>query len=141
MVVEYETFKDLGKGTAIPAGYKKITTHLVFDYKPQDGRYKARYVAGGHLTNPPLEDVYSGVVSLRSLQLIFVLAELNGLKLYQADVGNAYLEAKTSEKVAIIGGKELKDFGLEGHTLIIMKALYGLRSSGKAWHLRFTDTL
>ena len=30
---------------------------------------------------------------------------------------------------------------LAGHTLIIHKALYGLRSSGLRWHKRFADTL
>jgi hypothetical protein len=35
----------------------------VFDVK-HDGRHKARYVAGGHLTDVPNESVYSGVVSL-----------------------------------------------------------------------------
>ena len=140
-MLDYKTFKDLGKDTPVPADYKKITAHLVFDYKPQDGRFKARYVTGGHLTNPPLEDVYSGVVSLCSLQLVFLLAELNGLIMFQADVGNAYLEATTCEKVCIIGGPKLADFGLQGHTLIIVKALYGLRSSRKAWHLRFADCL
>jgi hypothetical protein len=60
------------------------------------------------------------------------LAELNGLELWGADVGNAYLEVKTKEKVYIIGGPE---FGpLEGHTLLVDKALYGLRSSGLRWH-------
>ena len=49
-----------------------------------------------------------------------------------ADIGIAYLEAKTREKVYIIGGT---GFGkLEGHTLIIYKALYGLKSSGARWH-------
>ena len=64
---------------------------------------------------------------------------MNGLELWGVDVGNAYLEARTKEKVYIIGGK---GFGkLEGHTLIIVKALYGLRSSGLRWHERFADTL
>mgnify|MGYP003446428752 CR=1 FL=1 len=30
---------------------------------------------------------------------------------------------------------------LEGHTLVIFKALYGLRSSGLRWHERFADCL
>ena len=51
------------------------------------------------------------------------LAELNGLKLYAADVGNAYLEAKTREKVCIYGGPKFKDLGLEGHLLLIDCAL------------------
>jgi hypothetical protein len=61
------------------------------------------------------------------------------LKLWGADVGNAYLEAKTKtkEKVHIVAGRE---FGsLDGHTLLVDKALYGVRSSGLCWHQRFAD--
>ena len=51
-----------------------------------------------------------------------LLAELNGLKLTGGDVGNAYLEAYTTEKVCVCAGPE---FGpLEGHLLVIEKALY-----------------
>ena len=56
-----------------------------------------------------------------------------------ADVGNAYLEAKTREKVYIIGRVGFKE--LEGHTLIIFKALYGFNSSGARWHDRLVDAL
>ena len=128
---DYETFQDKGKGAPIPKGYKQITVHLVFDVK-HDGRHKARLVAGGHLTDDPIESVYSSVVSLRSLRLVIFLAELNQLDLWGADVGNAYLEAFTKEKVCFIAGD---GFGaLKGHTLIIVKALYGLKSSGLRWH-------
>jgi hypothetical protein len=96
-------------------------------------------VAGGHLTPVPLESVYSDVVSLRSLRIVIFLAELNGLKLWGADIGNAYLEAKTKEKVYVVGGPEFAE--LEGHVLVINKALYGLRSSGLCWHECFADTL
>jgi hypothetical protein len=54
-------------------------------------------------------------------------------------VGNAYLEAKTKEKVYIVGGPEFGE--LEGHILIIYKALYGLRTSGLCWHQRFAGVL
>jgi hypothetical protein len=67
------------------------------------------------------------------------LAELNSLKLLGADIGNAYLEAKTQEKVFVVAGPEFGD--LAGHILIVNKALYGLRSSGLRWHERFADTL
>jgi Reverse transcriptase (RNA-dependent DNA polymerase) len=61
------------------------------------------------------------------------------LELWGATVGNAYLDATTKEKVYIVAGPE---FGtLEGHTLIIFKALYGLRSSGLCWYQRFADVL
>ena len=137
---EYETFTDSGHHTKarIPNGYKKIRVHFVFDVK-HDGRHKARLVADGHLTEVPLESVYSGVVSLRGFRLVLFLAELNKLELWATDIGNAYLEAYTSELVYIIAGPEFKE--LEGHALIISKALYGLRSSGARWHDRFADCI
>jgi hypothetical protein len=62
-LAEYDTFRDLGhKDTASPpTGYKKICTHLIYDCK-HDGRHKAQMVANGHLTDIPLESIYSGVV-------------------------------------------------------------------------------
>jgi hypothetical protein len=60
---DYSTFVDNGKGTEIPDRYKKIRTHFVYAVK-HDGRFKGRMVADGHLTDTPLESVYSGVVSL-----------------------------------------------------------------------------
>ena len=135
---EYQVFMDRGRGTPIPKGYQKIRVHLVYACK-HDGRHKARLVADGHLTDIPVDSVYSGVVSLCGLKMIIFLAELNGLELWGTDIGNAYLEAYTSEKVAIIAGPEFGE--LEGHTLIISKALYGLRMSGKMWHQRFSACL
>ena len=91
--------------------------HLVFDVK-YDLRQKACLVAGGHLTDPSKEDVYSGVVSLRSIRICMLLAKLNDLKIVTANVDNAYLEAFTSEKLFIVAGPE---FGStrEGHVLLI----------------------
>ena len=111
---------------------------MVYDVK-HDCRHKARMVADGHLTDIPLDSVYSGVVSLRGLRLLIFLAELNNLDTWATDIGNAYLEAETSEKVYIYAGPE---FGkLEHHILIIRKALYGLRTSGVRWHERLADCL
>jgi hypothetical protein len=54
-------------------------------------------------------------------------------------VGNAYLESFTKEKVCFLAGPE---FGkLHGHLMVIIKALYGLRSSGICWHEKFVDIL
>ena len=136
-VQAYSTFKDMGKVNFIP-GYKKIIVHFVFAVK-HDLRHKARLVAGGHLTDPNMEGSYSSVVSLRSLRICLVAAELNGLDTMVGDITSAYLEAETTERVCFTAGPE---FGaLEGHTFIIFKALYGLRTSGKSWHSRFSDTL
>jgi hypothetical protein len=125
---QYKAFKDLGKGTAPPEGYKLIKVHLVYACK-HDGRHKARLVADGHLTDMPVDSVYSGVISLRGLRMMIFLAEMNQLSLWATDIGNAYLEAFTLERVCIKAG------------LIIVKARYGLRSSGLHWHEKFADCL
>ncbi len=100
---------------------------------------RVSWLADGHLTEVLLDSIYSGVVSLCGLCLLVFLAELNDLDVWATDIGNAYLEAKTQEKVFIIAGPE---FGvLEGHTLIIFKALYGLRTSRLCWHKHFANCL
>ncbi len=140
-IMDYETFQDHGpRSKGIPAGYKKIRVHLVFAVK-HDGRHKARLVADGHLTDVPVESVYSGVISLHGLRIVIFLGELNGLGIWSTDIGNEYLEAHTKEKVCIIAGPEFNKYGLEGHILIIKRALYGLRTSGKCWYERLSDCL
>lgn len=61
------------------------------------------------------------------------------LELWAVDVGNAYLKASTKERVYIIAGPEFGE--RKGHTMLIKKALYGLRTSGARWHEHFADTL
>jgi len=75
---EFKTFNDLGKGAKAPEGYRKIRVHLVFDVK-HNGWHKSRLVANGHLTEVPLDSVYSGIILLCRLSLLLFLAELNNL--------------------------------------------------------------
>ena len=79
-MLEYKVFKKWDKAifdkhkkvTNPPTGYHRIKVHLVFDVKC-DGRHKARLVADGHLTPEPIENIYSGVVSLRNLRLPYMV--------------------------------------------------------------------
>jgi hypothetical protein len=58
---------------------------------------------------------------------------------WATDIGNAYLEANTTEKVCIKAGPEFGE--LQGNLLIIDKALYGLWPSGKAFIQLLSDCL
>ena len=129
---QYETFKVLRKGEKIPEGYKQIPYHCIYDVK-YDGRRKCRLVAGGHMTDPASDEVFSGVINMETVRMAFILAELNGLIIVAGDVGNAYLNARSKENCFIQAGPE---FGpdLEGLWLLIIKALYGLKSSAARFH-------
>jgi len=100
---------------------------------------KARLVAGGHLTETPIDSAYSSVVSLRGIRLITFIAELNDLEVWATDIGNACLESYTQEKVYIVAGPEFGN--RQGHTLVIRKVLCGLKSSGLRWHGRLSAVL
>eukprot|EP00957_Ditylum_brightwellii_P029136 2201916-Ditylum_brightwellii.AAC.1 len=56
---EYKAFKSLGKGGRKPKDHTMIHV-LVYDVK-QDGKRKARLVAGGHMTGPNTDAYYSSV--------------------------------------------------------------------------------
>ena len=88
-----------------------------------DGRHKARLVADSLLTPEPMKRNYSGVVSLRNLILVIFLGSLNNLDILGVDIGNAYLESLTDEKLYIVAGPEFQE--LEGYILIFLKVSYG----------------
>lgn len=139
---EYENvkvaFKLMDEGEKIPPTYQKITCHLVFEVK-FDLRRKARYVAGGHLTTTPSSMTYSSVVSRESVRIGFLVAALNGLDVWAADIMNAYLNAPTKEKVWFIAGEEWGEHA--GKPVLVVRALYGLKGSGQAWRSFLADTL
>jgi len=104
-----------------------------------DGRHKARLVAGGHIAETPIDSACSSVVSSRGVRLLAFIGELNGLKIWSTDVGNACLETHTKEKVHVSAGPEFGD--REGHVLVVSKALCGPHSSGLRWSERLADVL
>ena len=116
-IKKYQAFKDHGKAKYDPKSkkiinapqrYQKIKVHLIFASK-HDGCHKAYLVAGGHLSPDPIDSIYSGVVSTRSLRLSIFLAKLNNVEVWGADIGDAYLEATTKENIYIVAVPEFKE--------------------------------
>jgi hypothetical protein len=90
-------FHFLNEEEQVPMGYKQIPCHIIFDVK-MDFTRKARFVAGGHKTDPPTSLTYSSVVARDSVRIAFLVAALNDLDILAADIGNAYINAKAREK-------------------------------------------
>ena len=72
--------------------------------------------------------MFSGVVSMEAVRLGFTIAQKNGLKVCAGDVGNAFLNGITNEKVYVIAGDECGSKAT-GKRMIIHKSFYGLKSS------------
>jgi hypothetical protein len=90
-------FKVLDDGAKKPIGYKEIKCHMIF-YVKMDFSRKARFVAGGHMTDLPSSITYSSIVSHDSMRIAFTITALNGLDVPCADIGNAYLNAPCRKK-------------------------------------------
>lgn len=111
---------------------------MIFEVK-QDGRRKARLVAGGHLVELVGMSAKSTVVKGISLRLLDLIAHRDNLTMLCGDVTNAFITADCLEKVYAFCGPEFGD--RQGCKVIFRKALYGLRSSGRAFRAHFADYL
>jgi hypothetical protein len=83
---------------------------------------------------------YSSVISCDSVRLAFLIAALNDLEILLADIQNTYLNAPTKERIYTIVGPEFGQ-GKEGRPVMIVWALYCLRSSGAWWRDHLAATL
>jgi hypothetical protein len=121
-------------------GYQHIDCHMIFDIKMGENfRRKACMVAGGHKTSTPSSLTYSSVVSHDSVRIALTIAALNGLSVLACDIQNKYLTAPCREKIYMTAGPE---FGSDkGKTMIVIRALYGLKSSGAAFRAFLAETL
>jgi len=74
------------------------------------------------------------VISRETVRICFMLAALNELNIMMGDVGNAFIQAKPREKCnVIITDDQLFGPSAVGSKTVIVRALYGMKSSGAAW--------
>ncbi len=122
-----------------PIVYKEIPCHIIFDVK-MDFSWKACFVAGGHKTDLPSSLTYSSVVSRNSIRIAFLLATLSDLDDLAADISNAYINTNVWDQVYFIAGDKFGPSN-KGRVVVIVKALYGLKSSGAAWRAHLAQVL
>jgi hypothetical protein len=101
---------------------------------------KAHFVAGGHTTETPLSLTYSGVVSRDSVWIAsFLMVALNDVNVLSCDISNAYLNTCCQAKIWFVAGPE---FGSrQGQVVKIVRAFYGLKSSGASWRSVLKQTI
>jgi Reverse transcriptase (RNA-dependent DNA polymerase) len=105
----------------------------------EDFKRKARYVAGGHMTEALPVLTSASVVSRDTVRIALTIATLHDLQVKTSDIQNAYLTAPVSEKIWVICGPE---FGSNaGKQALIVCALYGLKSAGAAFRNHLADCM
>ena len=91
------------------------------------------------MTETPKCMTYSSVVGRETVRIALTIAALSNQQVKAGDVINAYVTAPCSEKIWTVLGKE---FGTDqGKKAIIVHALYGLKSSGAAFHAHLADCM
>jgi hypothetical protein len=104
---------------------------MIFDVKMEYFRRKAWFLVGGHTTDAHHVMTYASVVSRYSVRIELTLEALNDLDVMMGDIENDYLTAPITEKVWTVLGPEFGDDA--GKRALIVRAIYGLRSTGAAF--------
>ena len=129
-------FKFLYNRSKLLTFFKKITCHLIFDLK-FDLTRKSRYIGGVHLTQVPESMSYSSVVSRYSVRIMFLKGGFYYLDINMCDIWIAYINVETRERLRFTSGS--KWWNWKGCQVIIIRALYELKSSGSEWKKLFAD--
>lgn len=104
-----------------------------------DGRHKSRLVIEGHVTDAEGYNTFASTILLEHVRLQVFLTAFFGDDILIGDIGSAYLNAKTKEKIYTKLGVE---FGTKaGLTATVQKTLYGLKSSVNTFYMQLCYTL
>ena len=89
---------------------------------------KARFVATEYTTDPPASLTYYSVFSRYRARIAFNIAYINDIYIWACDIGNTYLNEKLREKIWMKASTEFEND--KGKVMIVIRAMYGLKSSG-----------
>ncbi len=146
MVLHINNLKKLNvfQVAQLPQGKKAISARWVFAKKhlerpEKDQEFKARYVGKGFQQLYGRDySTWSPTVRLMSIHFMLAMAAVFGVELLAFDIKDAYLRANLAE---IIYLQPPKHFAEEGEVWRLIKAVPGLKQSGRAWYLHFSKIL
>ena len=126
--------------TPLPPGCKAIGCKWVFKVKIEGGKLvklKARLVAQGfgQVYGVDYLDTFSPVVSFTGFRLLIALGSLVGMKIFHADIANAYLKAYMDDEFKVYmrqpDGFRRKSTSAEAEYCLLKKCLYGTKQAGR----------
>ena len=108
--------------------YQYLRLHLVYDVK-SDLTTKARLVCDGSQVDPRGLSTRAAVVKGISVRLLDTIAGSQNTKVLTGNIGNAFIQAHTKEKIYTRCGPE---FGNRQNSIaVIVRVLYGLTTSAE----------
>jgi len=113
--------------------------------RKEDGRYKVRLVAKGYSQQRGVDfnETFAPVAIFTTLRVLLALVAESDWELHSMDVKTAFLNGELEEEIYMELPEGLPEPTDPGHVCKLVKAIYGLRQSPRAWyqkvHTFFSD--
>jgi len=129
----------LVKESEVPPTHEVIDGRWVLR-KKFNGRYKARWVIRGFRQEYGVDyfEVFAAVARISSYRMLFALAAILHLTVFQLDIKTAFLYGKLDEEIYMtcpIG------FEVPGYVCRLLKSLYGLKQAPRVWAETLKESL
>ena len=123
-------------------GYQIAPLGMILNVRV-DLRRKTRLVIGGHIVDSSGHEVYASTMKSVSAIILMKIVAANNLEVMTGDIGNDYLNSNTQERIYTRAGVKFELAGImaKGTSLEVIKAIYGLPTSGNRWHAHLFHTL
>ena len=106
-------------------GFQFAPLRMIFDVKLNLIR-KARIVIGGNIFDSYGHEVYASTMKSVSASILMTISAANNLDVVTGDIGNAYLNSNTQEKIYTCAGAKFEFVGImdEGNFLEVIEKIY-----------------
>nr|GEX31604.1 hypothetical protein [Tanacetum cinerariifolium] len=131
----------------LPAGKYAIGTKWILKNKRDDRgivvQNKTRLVAQGHRQEEGIyyDEVFALIARIKAIRLFLAFASYMGFMVYQMDVKSAFLYGIINEEVYVTQPKGFVDPQHPKTVYKVVKALYGLHQSPRAWYATISTFL
>jgi len=104
--------------------------------RKEDGRFKVRLVAKGYSQEPGIDfhETFAPVAKFTTLRVLLALVAENNWELHSMDVKTAFLNGELEEAIYMECPEGIIEPTDHGMACRLVKAIYGLRQSPRAWY-------